>query len=171
MLRPCRLALVLTAGLLLTSLPAVSAAPEAVLYAGAGATIDGVAAFNGSRVFVRSVLHTPKGQVSDLIVPGSSIRFLASTGSRFLGDSADLLEGGVTLKTSTKFSIHSGCMTASPLSAGARYTVQLLEKTVYVSVHEGEVQVHSLRGVRVSGGKTVAVFCGSPKQELSLIHI
>ena len=162
-----RFRLLTLTSLLLVSLTAVCAAPEALLYGGSGTTIDGVAAFNGTRVFVRSMLHTQKGQFTELLLPGSSIRLLESSGSRYLGDAMDLLEGGVTLKTASGFAVHCSCMTASPrLDSSARYTVQMQEKTVYVNVYEGQVAVRALKNVSVASGKTVAVFCGSAKQEI-----
>lgn len=146
---------------------AVCAAPEAVFCGGAGTTIDGVPALSGTRVFVPSVLRTPKGQFSELLLPGNSIRLLEDSGSRYLGNRMELLTGGVTLNTKTGFSVESGCMTATPDSKdAAHYTVQVLQKTVYVSVLEGEIAVRSQKSVRVKAGRTVAVFCGLPKQEI-----
>ena len=162
-----RLALVL---LTVLSLPAVCAAPEALLYTGPGTTVDGAPAFNGTRVFISSVLQTPKGRFSELILTGNSIRLLENTSSRYLGESMDLLTGGVTLKTATGFSVHSECMTASPTEAtSTHYTVQLLNRTVYVSVHEGEVKVQSKKAVSLVAGKTAAIFCAAPKQDIILV--
>ena len=149
------------------SLSAFCAAPEsATLFAGPGTTIDGEAAMNGTRVFPPAMLRTPKGQFSELLLPGSSVRLLESS-ARYTGDSMELLDGGISLKTSNGFKVQSECMTATPEAAKpARYTVQRLDKTVYVSVHEGTVSVQAKRSAQVPSGRTVAVFCGSPKQEI-----
>src|SRR5438270_4015742 len=121
------LRLVLTVCVML-SVPAVCAAPEAFVYPGPGTTIDGMPASNGSRLFTRSILRTPKGQFTELILTGNSIRLLESSQSRYLVNTLELLTGGVTLKTTTGFGIQSQCVTAAPTSrAPARFTVQLQE--------------------------------------------
>ena len=157
---------VLALGMIMISLLAWSAAPEATLFAGPGTTIDGVEAISGTRVFAPARLRTPKGQYSDLILSGASLRLLPGS-TQYFGDYLELLEGGVTLKTTSGFKIHSECMTATPQpQPPSRYAVQRLEKTVYVSVQEGSVLVQARRAVQVAPGKTVAVYCGSPRQEI-----
>jgi hypothetical protein len=154
-------------GLLLLAVTGICAAPEAVLHTSGGTTLDGEAAFDGMRVFGGQMLQTKPGQSGELLLPGNSIRVLGDSRVRYLGDASELMSGGIVLSTSTGFAVSSGCMRALPTrDTTASYTVRLVDKTVYVTVEAGEVNVKSKREVRVPALKTAAIYCASPKQEI-----
>jgi hypothetical protein len=168
MLPALRFLLSLGAALVL-SVCAVGAAPEAVLHTGPGATLDGTAAFDGMRVFPGQVLRAPADQSSELLLAGNSIQLAPGSSSTYRGDSADLISGTIALATSTQFSVHSGCMTAHPLASGsARYTVELKDRILYVTVQSGQVSVSSKRSVTVSARKSAAIHCEAPQQDIVL---
>jgi hypothetical protein len=98
---------ILRVGVLVVSIYALCAAPEAILHTGPGTTLDGEAAFDGMRIFGGQLLRTPAGQFSELLLPGNSIRLLGGSSSTYYGDSTELLSGGVALNTSTRFAVHS----------------------------------------------------------------
>jgi hypothetical protein len=152
--------------LFLLASPAVCAAPEAILHAGLGATVDGAAAIDGMRIFAGQTLATPPGRFSDLILRGTSLRILGNTQLRFNGDSAELISGAVLLTTSNRFSISSGCAQATPPADTSRYLIQLKGKIVFVTAQQSEVIVKSQKTRRVSPGKTVAVYCAAPAQDI-----
>ena len=152
------------------AVPAICAAPEGILHASPGATVDGTAALDGMHVFGGQILRTPHGQFGDLLTRGSSLRLLSDTKLQFHGDSAELMEGAVALNTSTQFSIETGCAEVTPVGTGhVRYTVQLQQKTVFVTADENEVTVRAKREVRVPSHKAVAVYCGAAAQNIVFI--
>lgn len=149
------------------SMPAICAAPEAVLHASAGATLDGEAALDGMRVFSGQTLRTENSRVSELFLSGNTIRILPDSNVKYLGDSLDLLAGGVTLTTSTRFPIRSQCVTVTPLSStSAHYTVQIVAKKVFVAAESGAITVKALREVRIASPKTATIDCASPAQDI-----
>ena len=162
-----RLRLLFVSALLL-AVPAPCAAPEAILHSGSGSTVDSTAAFDGMRIYSGQHVRTPEGRFSELLTQSTTIRALGNSNLEFRGDSAELLEGGVALNTSSHFPIRCGCATVIPAkSAKARYVVQLQQKTVYVTAEEGDVLVKSeKRSKNVSTGKTVAVFCEAAPQDI-----
>lgn len=152
---------------LFLALPALCAAPEGILHPGPGTTVDGTPALDGMHVFGGQLLHTPHGQFSDLLTQSSSLRLLSDTKLQFDGDSAELVEGGVALNTTSRFPVRTGCAEVTPLTvAMARYTVQLQQKTVYVTAEQNDVTVRARKAVRVTAGKTVAVYCGTAAQSI-----
>lgn len=143
------------------------AAPEGILHPGPGTTVDGTPALDGMHVFGGQLLHTPHGQFSDLLTQSSSLRLLGDTKLQFEGDSAELVEGGVALNTTSRFPVRTGCAEVTPLTvAMARYTVQLQQKTVYVTAEQNDVTVRARKTVRVPAGKSVAVYCGTAAQNI-----
>lgn len=153
--------------LLLLTAPAICAAPEGILHSSPGVTVDGTVAMDGMHIFGGQILRTPRGQFGDLLTRGSSLRLLSDTKLLFDGDSAELIEGGVALNTSTRFRVKTGCAEVTPIGPGiSHYTVQLQQKTVYVTAEQNEVSVRAKREVRVSMHKTVAVFCGAAAQNI-----
>lgn len=148
------------------ALPAICAAPEAVLYPGTGTTVDGTVAIEGMHVFGGQLVRTRHGQFGDLFTGGSSLRLLGDSKLRFDGDSAELFAGGVMLNTSSGFPVQCGCVRVKPSNTSARYLIQLQEKTVYVTAQKNEVSVRAKKTVRVDTGKTVAVYCGTAAQNI-----
>ena len=170
MRRAFRIRLGLLVALVAIALPAICAAPEGILHPGPGTTVDGTPALDGMHVFGGQLLRTPHGQFGDLFTGGSSLRLLGDTKLRFDGDSAELVEGGVALNTTSRFSVRTGCTEVTPLTAtAARYTVQLQQKTVYVTAERNDVTVRARKTVRVPAGKAVAVFCAAPKQDIVFV--
>lgn len=155
---------------MLLALPAICAAPEGILHSSPGMTVDGTAAMDGMHIFGGQMLRTPHGQFGDLLTRGSSIRMFSDTRLQFEGDSAELVQGGVALKTSTRFRVRTGCAEVTPLGPGmARYTVQLQDKTVYVTADEQDVSVRTKKDVRVPTHKTVAIYCGAAAQNIVFV--
>ncbi len=155
---------------LLLAVPAICAAPEGILHTSGGTTVDGIVAIDGMHIFGGQVLRTPHSQFGDLLTRGSSLRLLSDTKLVFDGDSAELLEGGVALNTSTKFRVRTGCAEVTPVGSGtSRYTVQLQQKTVYVTADQSEVTVRARKEVRVATRKTIAVYCGAAAQNIVFI--
>ena len=156
--------------MLFLALPAICAAPEGILHTSSGMTVDGTTAMDGMHIFGGQMLRTPHGQFGDLLTRGSSIRLFSDTKLQFDGDSAELVQGGVALKTSTGFRVRTGCAEATPVGPGmARYTVQLQDKTVYVTADERDVSVRARKEVRVPAQKTVAVYCGAAAQNIVFV--
>ena len=125
---------------------------------------------DGMHIFGGQLLLTPRGTFSELLTRGSSLRLMGDTRLTFNGDSAELVQGGVALNTSTRFWIHTGCAEVTPLAtATVRYTVQLQDKTVYVTAEQGDVTVRSRKATRVSAGKTAAVYCGAAGQNIVVV--
>ena len=146
------------------------AAPEGILHSSPGTTVDGVTARDGMHVFGGQLLRTPHGQFSDLLTRGTSVRLLSDTKLQFEGDSAELVEGGVALNTSTRFAVHTGCAEITPLAPiPSRYTVQRQQKTVYVTANESDVTVRAKKTVRVGSGKTVAVYCAAAGEDIVFV--
>jgi hypothetical protein len=155
---------------MLVALPAVCAAPEGILHSSPGMTVDGTAAMDGMHIFGGQMLRTPHGQFGDLLTRGSSLRMFSDTRLEFEGDSAELVQGAVALKTSTRFRLRTGCAEVTPLGPGmARYTVQLQDKTVYVTADEQDVSVRAKKNVRVPTHKTVAVYCAAAAQNIVFV--
>jgi hypothetical protein len=152
--------------LLLMAAPAVCAAPDAILHTGPGTTIDGIAAIDGMRVFGGKTVSTPRGHVSDLILRGTALRMLGDTQLRFNGDSAELIAGAVLLTTNSQFKITSRCATVTPRSDDSRYLVQTQGKLVYVGAQKNDVAVKSRKTAVVNSGKTVAVYCAAPAEDI-----
>ncbi len=154
--------------IVMTAISAVCAAPEGVLHTvGRGTTVNGNPALDGMHVFGGQLLHTDPGRVSDLLTRGSSLRLLGDTSLQFNGNSADLLQGGLALSTSTQFPTSSGCARITPLAATpSRYLVQVYQKVVYVTAEQNDVNVTARKTVRVASGKTVAVYCASAAQNI-----
>ncbi len=156
--------------LLLISVSALCAAPEGVLHAAAGTTVDGVTAIEGMHVFSGQFLRTPAGHFSELLTHGTSLRLLGGTELQFNTNSAELFNGGLLLNTSSVFEARCGCATVTPHStAPARYLVQLMDRTVYVTAQQNEVTVSSRKAVHVSNGKTVAVYCAQAAQPIVFV--
>jgi hypothetical protein len=152
--------------LILLAYPALCAAPEAILHASPGTTVDGAAAIDGMRVFAGQALVTPRNRASDLILKGTSLRLLGDSQLRYNGDSAELISGAVLLTTSSRFTITSGCANATPPTDASRYLVQLKGKIVFITAQESDVVVKSHKTLRVNAGKTVAVYCAAPAQDI-----
>jgi len=153
--------------LLAIAMPVICAAPEGILHPGTGTTVDGTVALDGMHIFGGQLLRTQHGQESELLTRGSSIKMLSDTKLLFNGDSAQLIEGEVALSTENGFFLRSDCAEIMPGSqAAARYTVQIKDKTIYVSADQSELTVRSRKSVRLENGKTAAVFCGTPKEEI-----
>lgn len=153
--------------LLFLALPAICAAPEGILRSSPGTTVDGTVAPDGMHIFGGQILRTPHGQFGDLLTRGTSLRLLSDTKLEFDGDSAELIEGGVALTTSTKFRVHTGCADVVPAaSSSSRYTVQLQQKTVYITADDRDLTVRAKKEVRVPTHKTVAVYCGAVAQDI-----
>ena len=153
--------------LILITIPSVCAAPGGILHTGPGTTIDGTAAIDGMHVLGGQLLRTATGHFSELFTRGSSLRLLGNTRLQFLGTSADLLAGGVSLSTSTQFSTRSDCAYITPRSlVPSRYLVQVQDRTVYVTAQQEATTVKARKAVTVPAGKTVAVYCGSAAQNI-----
>lgn len=148
-------------------MPAICAAPEGILHSGPGTTVDGTAALDGMHVSSGQLLRTSSGRFSELLLRKSSLQLLGDTTLQFNGDSAELVAGGVLLNTSARFPVQSGCADVAPImETSARYLVQVQAKVVYVTAQEGDVRVHSRKEVRVKAGKSVAVYCATPAQNI-----
>ncbi len=145
------------------------AAPEGILRSSGGATVDGTAAMDGMRIFGGQIVRTAHGQFGDLLTRGGSLRLLSDTKVEFDGDSAELMEGAVSLNTSAKFRVRTSCAEVTPLPGHVRYTVQLQQKTVFVTADESDVTVRAKKEVRVPVHKTVAVYCGAAAQNIVFI--
>ncbi len=156
--------------LLLNSLCGVCAAPEGILHAAVGTTVDGTMALEGMRVFAGQTLRTSPGRLSELLTRGGSLRLLGDTQLEFKGDSAELIHGGVLLNTGRGFEVQSDCakVSAEP-NASVRYLVQRIDQLVYVTVQQNDATVTSRKSVHVPMGKTVAVYCSQAAQPIVFV--
>ena len=171
MLRQRQLRSVAFAFVLLSSLCGVCAAPEGILHAAIGTTVDGTLAKEGMHVFAGQVLRTSPGRLSELLTHGGSLRLLGDTKLEFRGDSAELIQGGVMLNTSRAFEVQSECarVTGEP-SESVQYLVQRIDKLIYVTAQQNAVTVTSRKTVHVPVGKTVAVYCEQAAQPIVFVE-
>jgi hypothetical protein len=94
-----------------------------------------------------------------LLVPGD-------TQLHFNGDSAELISGAVLLTTNSRFKITSGCATVTPRSNDSSYFVETHGKLLHVGAQKNDVDVKTLKTSTVKAGKTVAVNCAAPAEDI-----
>jgi hypothetical protein len=95
---------------------------------------------------------------------GNSIRLLDGAIIRFHTSWAELVTGGVSVNTSTKFVLRSNCFSVHPLiTEFARYSITRSDGRIYIWAEHGDLTLKGRKEVRVAESKTYAITaCGEP---------
>ncbi len=112
--------------------------------------------------FPEDDVETHSDKMANLAFTGSSLTVLGKSHIKFHVDSADLISGGTSVFTTSRFVIKSSCFSAQPVvAAGSRYSVVPYQDRIYIRAEQGDLLVKAKREVRVPSGKTVAITsCG-----------
>ena len=115
-------------------------------------------------VFPEDEVETHTDKVANLTARGTSLNVLGKSHIKYHVESAELLSGGTSVSTTSRFMIKSGCFSAQPAAeTGSRYSVVPYQGRIYIHAEQGDLLVKTKREMRVPSGKTVAITsCGKP---------
>jgi len=118
--------------------------------------------------FPEDDVETHSDKMANLTFSGSSVTVLGNSHIKLHVDAADLLAGGTSVTTSTRFAVRSGCFSAQPFDAiNARYSVVPYQGRIYIHAEQGDLLVKARRELRVPAGKTAVISsCGKPGEIL-----
>ena len=112
---------VCTANLLFAASPQKTT--DAIVYGGAGVTVDDTIVSGSLVVFPGNVVETHDAHFADLKQPGSTIRLLGHSRARYAGASIELLSGSAVVNSVNAFTVTTPCYSVKALTANARFSV------------------------------------------------
>jgi hypothetical protein len=131
---------------LLLLLPMLSAAQEsksaAMLRSAGGVWVNGFEVASPAAVFPGDALETKPGFAANLDAEGSSVLIQPESILKFEGNFVELDHGGVSVETSTLFSVHVKCIKVEPTSnERTQYNVGDVTGTVQVAARKNDVKI------------------------------
>lgn len=131
---------------LLLLLPILSSAQEnksaAMLRSAGGVWVNGSEIASPTAVFSGDTLETKPGFAANLDAEGSSVLIQPESILKFEGNFVELDHGGVSVETSTLFSVHVKCIKVEPTSnEHTQYNVGDVTGTVQVAARKNDVKV------------------------------
>jgi hypothetical protein len=135
---------------------------DAIVYGGAGVTVDDTIVSGSLVVFPGNVVETHDDHFADLKQPGSTIRLLGHSRAKYTGASIELLSGSAVVTSANAFIVSTPCYSVKSSSANARFSVVSYQGRIYVAAEKGSIEVKTATATRNVMAKTITISgCGT----------
>jgi hypothetical protein len=129
---------------LMFSCVALGAANEskAVLRASGKVQVNGTGSREITTLFSGDTIQTDQDSVANITASGSSVLVMPNASVKFLGNSVELTQGGMSIATSAGMTALAGGLTVTPTAQKlSKFEVAEYEDSVVIAAREGDVTV------------------------------